>query len=253
MGSAAAVVDAFLHFPNDLAQLITDSQIGPGSALADKAAFRRDAPRRDNDNIAKGEQMKSKCVGRAVCSRMRASADARPFPDDPQVARPLLKPIDRCRQVTRGRRGRPALADASELAETFQILQPAKRLVVAESCRSGGHRGRERAGQIHERGSHAIRPARGIPPISRVRLRWRGGRLCGGGQTFRCGCRVLWGRRTFSETGSAVRAQNDRFTSVTANDLKRPPSPSGTAHATAASSAFQLGQIFGSHRHLPSR
>lgn len=38
VGSASAAIDAYLHFPNDSAQLIKDSQVVPGSALADKAA-----------------------------------------------------------------------------------------------------------------------------------------------------------------------------------------------------------------------
>ncbi len=38
VGSASAAVDQYLHFPNDSAQLINDSnQRGPGKALAEKA------------------------------------------------------------------------------------------------------------------------------------------------------------------------------------------------------------------------
>jgi hypothetical protein len=50
------------------------------------------------------------------------SADARAFADDPNVARPRLKPIHRCRDVARRRLGRPALADASDLAAALQVL-----------------------------------------------------------------------------------------------------------------------------------
>ena len=50
------------------------------------------------------------------------SADLRPFPDDPNVARARLKPIHGCREITRRRLGRPALAHASDLAAALQVL-----------------------------------------------------------------------------------------------------------------------------------
>jgi hypothetical protein len=43
-------------------------------------------------------------------------------PDDPKVARPRLKPIHRRSNVTWGRFGRPAVAEALDLAATLQIL-----------------------------------------------------------------------------------------------------------------------------------
>jgi hypothetical protein len=89
---------------------------------------------------------------------VRWSGDARWFPDDPQLGRSRFKPIECCGQVARGRCGRPALADAPNLAVTFEIFQSTERLVVAEPSRSGGHRGRERAGQLHKRGPHPIGP-----------------------------------------------------------------------------------------------
>jgi hypothetical protein len=45
-----------------------------------------------------------------------------PFPDDPKVARPRLKPIHRGGDVARGPLGRPALADAPDLGPALDGL-----------------------------------------------------------------------------------------------------------------------------------
>jgi len=58
------------------------------------------------------------------------SADWRPGPDDPKVARPGLEPIESSLEVSRGGFCRPALADLPDLASRLELLQPDKRFVV---------------------------------------------------------------------------------------------------------------------------
>ena len=92
----------------------------------------------------------------AINRRCRAggwSADPCAFPDDPNVARPRLEPIHGCGELARWRLGRPALANASNVAAALEVLEPSKRLVAVHACRTGGHRRGERARQLGQRGS----------------------------------------------------------------------------------------------------
>ena len=92
----------------------------------------------------------------AINQRCRAggwSADPCAFPDDPNVARPCLEAIHGCGELARWRLGRPALADASNVAAVLEVLEPSKRLVAVHACRTGGHRRGERARQLGQRGS----------------------------------------------------------------------------------------------------
>ena len=121
----------------------------------------------------------------AINRRCRAggwSADPCAFPDDPNVARPRLEPIHGCGELARWRLGRPALANASNVAAALQILEPSKRLVAAHACRTGGHRRGERARQLGQRRTEAIRAPLG-PALPPALLRRRG-RFSRGGNGF---------------------------------------------------------------------
>ena len=79
-----------------------------------------------------------------------------------------------------------------------------------------------------------------------------GSRLSSGGSGLRRGLGLASDRRIIPEASSAAAAQNDRPTLGRADDFEPTPCATGVADATAASSAFYLGQVFRIHQLLPT-
>ncbi len=138
----------------------------------------------------------------ALClSSMAGSLAARqpvraPVTDDPKVARPRLKPIHRRRNVTRGRSGRPSVAEALDLAATLQILQAGERLVVVSPA---------------ARAAIAVENECGILPNAAPR---------------RSGCRSVWRSRSCGfggESGLGAAATASRSTGGSSPKRARQP------------------------------
>ena len=178
------------------------------------------------------------------------------------VSRPVRVPgrSERCSSALGGdpwlRRARSVatrstiLANASNVAAALQILEPSTRLVAVHACRPGGHRRGERARQLGQRRSYAIRAPLGpaLPPAL-LRRHGRFSRARNGFQQVR---RLASEGRIVPEAGSAVAAQDDRLAPGRADDLKPTRSTTRVADTAPPRGGFYLDQVFGTQSHSPS-
>jgi hypothetical protein len=205
-----------------------------------RAAQRRTDQRRLNRRRSPGRLRRSTLMPPGGMSRRR-SADRRPVPNDPDVARSGLEAVERLVEIGGGRLGRPALADLSNLARCGHLAQPAKRLGLRQPGGLGDLPGAVLATrELAKHPSHAIFAIRSAPcgrgrDRVRSRLRGRRRRLT----SRRCGRR---GRR-LSVPSSTGGAHDHRFAAVRPDDRELAPVAPAAAHGAAATGALDRGKI----------
>ena len=168
------------------------------------------------------------------------SADWRPVPDDPNVARSGLQPVKRHVDIAWGRLSGPALADLSDLARCRQLTQAAKRLRLVQSRRFGDPPSGVLA--LRELAQHSPHPILSLP---RARLGLGRGRLRRAGQTGLgplsdgpCG----WSVPIAGSTGGA---QQHRLTALRLDNDELTPAAPGAAYRAAAPRAVNRRQVLG--------